>query len=61
MPDLNGPIDPSFNYPFILDKHEEILKKNVDVSRLHLDQQMQVYGLIHELWPVFEDRGVFVQ
>jgi len=60
MPDLNGPIDPSFDHPFIPDEHEETLKKKVDVSHLHLNQQTEVYDLIREFWPVFDERGVFI-
>jgi hypothetical protein len=37
MLDLNGPIDPSFNHPFIPEEHEEIMRKKVVVS--HLDRR----------------------
>jgi len=60
MPDLNGPIDPSFDHPFIPEGHEEILRKKVNVSHLHPDQQTQVYDLICKFWPVFDEHGVFV-
>ena len=60
MPNLNGPVDPSFDHPFIPEEHEEILRKKVNVSHLHPDQQTQVYNLIRECWPVFDERGVFV-
>ena len=60
MPDLNGPIDPSFDHPFIPEEHEEILRKKVDLSHLDPKQQTQVYDLIREFWPVFNKRGVFV-
>ena len=60
MLDLNGPIDPSFDHPFIPEEHTEILRKKVNVSHLHPDQQMQVYGLIREFWPVFDEQGIFV-
>ena len=60
MPDLNGPIDPRLYHPFIPEEHKEILRKKVNVSHLHPDQQTQVYDLIHECWPMFDERGVFV-
>ena len=60
MPDLNGPIDPSFDHPFVPEEHEAILRKKVDLSHLTADQQNQVYDLIREFWPVFDERGVFV-
>jgi hypothetical protein len=53
-------IDPSFDHPFIPEEHEEILRKKVNVSHLHPDQHTQVYDFIHEFWPVFDERGVFV-
>ena len=42
MPDLNGPVNPSFNHLVILEEHEETLWKKVDVSHLHPDQQTKV-------------------
>ena len=60
MLDLNGPVDPSFDHPFILEEHKDILRKKVDLSHLDPDQQTKVYNLIYEFWPVFDKRGVFV-
>ena len=60
MPDLNGPVDPSFDHPFIPEEHKDILRKKVDLSHLDSDQQTKVYNLIHEFWPVFDERGDFV-
>ncbi len=60
MPDLNGPIDPSFNHPFIPEEHADIVRRKVDLSHLDPDQQTKVYNLICEFWPVFDERGVFV-
>ncbi len=60
MPDLNGPVNPSFDHPVIPEEHEETLWKKVDVSHLHPDQQTKVYDLIREFWPVFDEQGVFV-
>ena len=60
MPDLNGPIGRSFEHPFIQEEHDAIMQKKVDLSHLNLDLQNQVYDLICEFWPVFDERGVFV-
>ncbi len=60
MPDLNDPIDPSFDHPFIPEEHEDILRRKVDLSHLDPKQQMKVYDLIREFWPVFDKRGDFV-
>ncbi len=46
MPDLHGPIDPSFDNPFAPAEHD--------------DQLTQVYGLIHEFWPVLDEQGVII-
>ena len=32
----------------------------MDLSHLDLNLQSQVYDLIREFWPVFDERGVFV-
>jgi hypothetical protein len=60
MPDLNGPVDPSFDHPFIPEEHKDILRKKVDLSHLDPDQQTKVYNLLREFWPVFDKWGVFV-
>ena len=60
MPDLDGPIDPSFDHPFIQEEHDAIMQKKVDLSHLDLDLQNQVYDLIREFWLLFDERGVFV-
>jgi hypothetical protein len=60
MPNLNWPIDPRFDHPFIPEEHKNIMHKQVDLSHLDPDQQEQVYNLIREFWSVFDERGVFV-
>ena len=60
VPALDGSIDPSFNFPFIPEKHEAEMRQNLDLSHLPVDLQEKVYGLIREFWPVFDTNGVFV-
>ena len=48
MPDLQGPVDPSFDYPFVPEEHEAIMRQKVDLSHLTTDQQHQVYDLIRD-------------
>jgi hypothetical protein len=60
MLDFNGPIDPSFDHPFIPDEHDALMRKKVDLTHLTADQQTKVYDLICKFWPVFDARGVFV-
>jgi hypothetical protein len=60
MTNLDGPIDPRFDHPFIPEEHKDIMYKQADLSHLDPDQQEQVYNLIREFWSVlFEERGVF--
>ena len=60
MPNLNGPINPSFDHYLVPEEHKDLMRKKVDLSHLNPDQQDQVYNLIREFWPVFDERGVFV-
>jgi hypothetical protein len=60
MPNLDGPIDPPFDHPFIPEEHKDIMRKQADLSHLNPNQQEQVNNLIREFWSVFDKRGVFV-
>ncbi len=60
MPNLDGPIDPCFDHPFIPEEHEDIMHKQADLSHLDPNQQEQVYNLTREFWLVFNKRSVFV-
>ena len=50
MTDLEGPIDPRFDYPFIPEEHKDIMRKQADLSHIDPTQQEQVYSLIREFW-----------
>jgi hypothetical protein len=60
MPNLDGPIDPCFDHPFIPEEQEDIIRKQEDFSHLNPNQQEEVYNLIREFWSVFNERGVFI-
>ena len=45
-PDLDGPVDPHFLPVFNPDVHESQLRDKLDLSRLSLDVQDQIYDLI---------------
>ena len=59
-PDLSGPVDPRFYSLFVPAKHESIMRKSLNLSHLTPDIQEQVYGLIREVWSVFDEKGFFV-
>ncbi len=60
MPDLNGPIDPRFNHPFIAKQHEALVCKKMDLSHLDPDLQEKIYSAIREYKSVFDEWGVFI-
>jgi len=60
MPDLNGPIDPRFDSPFIAKQHEALMRKKTDLSHLDPGLQEKIYSVIREYWLVFDERGVFI-
>jgi hypothetical protein len=48
MPDLNGPVDPRFDHPFIAEQHEPLMGKNTDLSHLDPNLQEKIYSVIRE-------------
>ncbi len=60
MADLDGLIDLCFHSPFIPKQHEDLMKKQIDLSHLEPNFWEQVYNLICKYWSVFDKRGVFV-
>ena len=60
MPDLNGPIDPCFNHPFIAKQHEALVCKKMNLSHLDPDLQEKIYSAIREYKSVFDEWGVFI-
>ncbi len=59
-PDLSAPIDPLYYSPFIAKKHEEIMKRDMDLSHLKPDLQERIYNIIRRHWSVFDEKGIFV-
>jgi hypothetical protein len=60
VPDLDGDVDPAFHAPFVPVKHEDQMRKDLDLSHLDPHLQEQIYGLIKQYWSVFDEKGVFV-
>jgi hypothetical protein len=60
QPDLDAPIDPLYYSPFIPEKHEAIMRSDMDLSHLSLDLQEKVYQIVRDHWSVFDEKGVFV-
>jgi hypothetical protein len=59
-PDLSAPIDPLYYSPFVAEKHEKIIKRDMDLLHLKPNLQERIYGIIRRHWSVFDKKGVFV-
>ncbi len=59
-PDLNAPMDPLYYSLFIPEKHEAILKHDMDLSHLKPDLQNRMYDILRRHLSVFDEKGVFV-
>ncbi len=61
QPDLDAPIDLLFYSPFVAEKHEAKMCKDMDLSHLSPTTQEKLYQIIRDHWSVFDDKkGVFV-
>ena len=60
QPDLDAPIDPLYYSPFVAEKHEAKMRKEMDLSHLSPTLQEKVYQIIRDHWSVFDEKGVFV-
>jgi hypothetical protein len=60
QPDLDAPIDPLYFLPFIAEKHEAQMRKDMDLSHLSPTLQEKLYQIIRDYWSVFDEKGVFV-
>jgi hypothetical protein len=59
QPDLQAAIDPAYYSPFVPEKHEALMRKDMDLSHLNPALQEKIYTIIHGLWSVFDEKGVF--
>ncbi len=60
QPDLDAPIDPMYYSPFVAEKHEAQMRKDMDLSHLSPTLQNKLYQIIRDCWSVFDEKGVFV-
>ena len=60
QPDLDAPIDLLFYAPFIAEKHEAKMRKDMDLSHLSPTTQEKLYQIIRDHWSVFDKKGVLV-
>jgi hypothetical protein len=60
QPDLDAPIDPMYYSPFVAEKHEAQMHKDMDLSHLSPTLKNKLYQIIHDFWSVFDEKGVFV-
>ncbi len=61
QPDLDAPVDPLYYSPFIADKHEALMRKDMDLSHLEPTLQEKLYKIIRDHWSMFDKKGVFIQ
>ena len=59
-PALDAEIDPAFHSPFVPAKHEDQMRKDLDLSHLDPNLQEKIYAIIKKYWSVFDEKGVFV-
>ncbi len=59
-PDLSAPMDPLNYLPFIPEKYEAIMKRDMDLSHLDPNLQERIYYVIRRHWSVFDEKGVIV-
>ena len=59
-PALDAEIDPAFHSPFVPAKHEDQMRKDLDLSHLDPILQEKIYAIIKKYWSVFDEKGVFV-
>jgi hypothetical protein len=60
-PALDEDIDPAFHAPFVPTKHEDQMRKDLDLSHLDPNLQEKIYAIIRKYWSVvFDEKGVFV-
>jgi hypothetical protein len=60
QPDLDAPVNPFYYSPFIAKKHEDLMRKDMDLSHLDPTLQEKIYTIIPENWSMFDGKGVFV-
>jgi hypothetical protein len=60
QPDLDAPIDPMYYLPFVAEKNEAQMRKDMDLSHLSPTLQNKLYQIIRDYWSVFDENGVFV-
>ena len=60
QPDLEAAIDPAYYLPFVHEKHEALMRKDMDLSHLNPALQEKIYTIIRDHWSVFDKKGVFI-
>ena len=60
VPALDEDTDPAFHAPFVPAKHEDQMRKDLDLSHLDPNLQERIYAIIIKYWSVFDEKGVFV-
>ncbi len=60
QPNLEAAVDLLYYSPFVAEKHEALMRKDMDLSHLNPALQEKIYTIIHGHWSVFDEKGVFI-
>jgi hypothetical protein len=60
QPDLDAALDPLYYSPFVAEKHEALMHKDIDLTHLDPTLKEKIYKIIRGHWSVFNEKGVFV-
>ncbi len=56
-PNLDDDVNPAFYAPFVPVKHEDQMRKDLDLSHMDPDLQEKIYDIIQKYWSVFDEKG----
>jgi hypothetical protein len=56
-PALDADVDPVFHAPFDPSKHEDLMRKDLNLSHLEPTLQERIYAIIWKYWSVFSKKG----
>jgi hypothetical protein len=60
QPDLDAPLVPMYYLPFMADKIEALMHKDMDLTHLDPTLKEKISKIICNHWSVFDEKGVFV-
>jgi hypothetical protein len=60
QPDPDAPLNPLYYLPYVADKLEALMGKDMDSMHLDPTHQEKIYKIICDHWSMFNKKGVFV-